>query len=62
MGANVPTGVSPSKSGSHGYQYILVVGAFSAFFFGMSIYPLQLFITSRRQLNDHSFTRLGNWL
>ena len=41
MGANVPTGVSPNKSGSHGYQYILVVGAFSAFFFGTSTYPQQ---------------------
>lgn len=34
MGASIPTGVAPSKSGSHGYQYILVVGAFAAFFFG----------------------------
>ena len=30
-------GLSPSKTGSHGYQYILVVGAFSAFLFGMKI-------------------------
>jgi hypothetical protein len=34
MGASIPTGISPEKSGSHGYQYILVVGAFAAFFFG----------------------------
>ena len=36
MGASIPTGISPSKSGSHGYQYILVVGAFAAFLFGKS--------------------------
>jgi sodium-dependent phosphate transporter len=34
MGGSVPTGVSPRVSGSHGYQYILVVGAFAAFLFG----------------------------
>jgi hypothetical protein len=34
MGASVSTGISPAKSGSHGYQYILVVGAFAAFLFG----------------------------
>ena len=27
-------GISPSTSGSHGYQYILIVGAFSSFLFG----------------------------
>jgi hypothetical protein len=40
MGASIPTGVPPSKSGSKGYQYILVVGAFSAFFFGkLELHP-----------------------
>ena len=36
MGAGVATGVAPSKSGSRGYQYIVVVGAFGAAFFGES--------------------------
>ena len=34
MGAGVATGVAPEKSGSKGYQYIVVVGAFGAAFFG----------------------------
>lgn len=34
MGAGVATGVAPSKSGSRGYQYIVVVGAIGAAFFG----------------------------
>lgn len=34
MGQGVATGVEPSKSGSKGYQYIVVVGALGAFFFG----------------------------
>ena len=34
MGAGVATGVAPSKSGSKGYQYIVVVGAIGAAFFG----------------------------
>ena len=36
MGAGVATGVAPNKSGSRGYQYIVVVGAFGAAFFGKS--------------------------
>jgi hypothetical protein len=36
MGAGVATGVAPEKSGSKGYQYIVVVGAFGAAFFGKS--------------------------
>lgn len=36
MGAGVATGIAPEKSGSKGYQYIVVVGAFGAFFFGKS--------------------------
>lgn len=36
MGAGVATGVAPEKSGSRGYQYIVVVGAIGAAFFGKS--------------------------
>lgn len=49
MGAGVATGVAPSKSGSKGYQYIVVVGAIGAAFFGK---------TETRQSKSHVRTVL----